>query len=348
MVTIKDVANRAGVSPMTVSRVINKKDGVNKKTREKVMEVVKELNYVPNTVARSMVTKSTKTIGILIATIVNPFYSQIVLGAEEEALKNGYNVILCNAGDHKKAQRYINLMIEKCADGIICFLLNIGKDEMDTINSVNMKCVLVDNEKKKINTSAVLTNNVMGGYLAAKHLIDLGHTRIAHIHGAFKYNPKKKKYYEETYQFELWRDRYSGFSQAIEEAGVVFDKRYLVEGNGSTQVAVESGFLAMKKLLELDNPPTAVFAANDLMAMGAINAIYSEGLKVPEDISIVGYDDIDLSKEFYPKLTTVSQPRNRVGKEAVKLLIESLKSDNIIKNVSINPVLEVRESTRRI
>ncbi|MGI6113775.1 MAG: LacI family DNA-binding transcriptional regulator [Mahellales bacterium] len=348
MVTLKDIAKQAGVSAMTVSRVVNKNARVSDETRKRVMKAIRELKYKPNTVARSLVTKQTRTIGLLIASISNIFYADVVHGVEDYAHEKGYNVILCNADGKQREKEYIDVLIEKCVDGIIFSHLEIGIKQIFELKQLNIPCVLIDNEIQGYNTSNIYTNNVLGGYLATEYLIQLGHTKIAHIHGSLKYNQEKKnKLYTETFQFRIWKDRMTGYIDTLAKYNIAMVPEYIQEGDGTAENGVYGGYMAMKELLKLNDRPTAIYAANDLMAIGAINAIREAGFDVPDDFSVVGYDGICFSDMIYPKLTTIAQPRYEIGVNASKLLLDLIKDNNNIQNITLDPKLIVRGSTKK-
>lgn len=348
MATLDDVAKLAGVSVMTVSRFVNNRGYVGSKSREKIEKAISSLKYRPNMIAKSLITKETKTIGLVVASIINPFYPEVVLGVEDESYERGYNVILCNAEGKKREEEYIQILLEKCVDGIIFSHLNLGIKQMMELKSEKVECVLIDNETRGLDTCNINTNNFLGGFMATEHLIQLGHRKIACIHGSFSFNESKlEKKYEETFQFDMWINRTKGFYNAMERYDVRVNSSYVVEGDSTSENGVKGGCEAMKKILRLVELPTAVYAQNDLMAVGALNAIHEAGFKVPQDFSLIGHDGISLSEWVYPKLTTVAQPRYEIGRAAVRMLLE-MKEGKPGSNVELDPVLIVRDSTRQI
>lgn len=347
MATLEDVAKLAGVSVMTVSRYINKSGYVGEKSRQKIIKAIEELNYRPNMIARSLVTKKTKTIAHVVASIVNPFYPEVVLGVEDESYARGYNVILCNADGKKKEQEYIDILLDKCVDGIIFDHLNIGIKQVMELRSYNVSCVLIDNEVQGLNVGNIITNDILGGFLATEHLIRLGHKKIAVIHGSLCFNESKEdKKYEETFQFNIWNNRMRGFLDAMDKYNIEVNPNYILEGDGTSQNGVKGGYEAMKKILSLSDLPTAVYAQNDLMAAGAIRAIHEVGYKVPQDFSVIGHDGIPLCEWIFPRLTTVEQPRYQTGRTAAGLLIDMRENKNNRKLIKLDPRVVIRESTR--
>lgn len=347
MTTLQDVAKLAGLSMMTVSRYINNSGYVGEKSREKIKRSIKELNYRPNIVARSLVTKNTKTIGLIIASITNPFYPEIVLGVEDEINEMDYNVILCNADGKMREQEYIEVLLDKCVDGIIFSHLNISAKQILELKNYGVNCVLIDNETKGLNVGKIETNDVIGGNMAGNHLIKLGHKRIGIIHGSLGFNEAKaNKKYSETYQFKIWNDRMKGFLEAMETNGIDVDSRFVVEGDGTAENGVKGGYKAMTKILNMLDRPTAIYAENDLMALGAMNAIHEAGFKIPKDFSIIGHDGIALGEMIYPMLTTLELPRYEIGKAAARILMEMENGTNENSlSITFNPKLVIRETT---
>lgn len=329
-ITIKDIAKRTDVSIATVSRVINNKsEGVSDGTRKRILEVVKELGYQPNALARGLVTKRTKTIGLIIPDIANPFFPDIARVVEDCANKQGYSVFLCNTDDnlHKESQ-YIKVLGEKCVDGII-FTSNAIPKQEHTIELIknSIPLVLMDRWVELEGICGVFLDNLKGGYMASKHLIDLGHERIACITGPL---------YSKTA-----KDRLEGYKKALFEEGIPVDKSIIVEGD----YKINSGFNAAEKLL--NKKVTAIIAFNDLMACGACKSVKANGYRIPEDISIIGFDDIQLSQMM--ELTTIRQPSYEMGIAAIKMLIKLIEHKKINKRIiSFEPSLIVRQSTGRV
>lgn len=331
MVTIKDVAKFAGVSVSTVSRVLNDSGYVDKTTEEKVVAAIRQLNYKPNQVARGLVSKKTKTLGLVLPDITNPFFPELARGAEDEASKYGYNIMLCNSDwDIDKEKMYLNILQEKCVDGIILVGSRLNDSFLgNLINSLETPVVLLD-RSSQLDIHSISSNNVLGAYQATKHLIEQGYHTIAHISGP-QLSPSAQQ-------------RLKGYRLALEEYSITYDDVLVTEGN----YRISGGNVAMKRLLRLAAVPDAVFCANDLMAIGALEVLQEESIRVPEQVALVGYDGISLSKYVYPKLTTVIQPTYQMGTTAVQLILESIISGSRDKNhIEIDPLLEIRESSIR-
>ncbi|AQS59941.1 LacI family DNA-binding transcriptional regulator [Desulforamulus ferrireducens] len=330
MATIKDVAKLAGVSVSTVSRVLNASGYVEKNTEAKVMAAIKQLNYQPSQIARGLVSKKTKTFGLILPDITNPFFPELARGAEDEAGKQGYNIMLCNSDwDVAKEKMYLNLLSEKRVDGIILVGSRMHEQYLAPWINDAAPVVLLD-RTSQLDIHSICTNNKLGGFLATKHLLEQNYRRIAHITGPAT-SPSAQQ-------------RLLGYQKALEEYGLSLDMTLVCEGD----FRISGGATGMRRLLSLKNVPDAVFCGNDLMAVGALEVLQEAGLKVPEDIALVGYDGIDLSKYVHPKLTTVIQPTYEMGVMAVQLIIESLTGQNTVyRHLELDPILKVRDSSIR-
>jgi len=308
MANIKDVADRAGVSITTVSHVINQTRYVSEELIERVNKAMEELDYHPNSLARSLRSGKTKTIGLVIPDISNQFFAEISRKIEDKGFEHGYSVILCNTDDDpNKEKSYIDVLIAKQVDGIVFISAGEISDNLKKTITLNVPIVIADRDIKDIQSDIVLVNNFLGGYEATQYLIGLGHKRIGCISGPSPVTPSAQ--------------RLQGFEQAMREAGLPIDPSLIVSGDFRYQ----SGESAMQKLLDNPQPPTAVFAFNDMMALGAIRAIYNKNLKVPSDISLIGFDDIPLSQAIFPTLTTMAQPIQEMASLVVDLLIEKIQ-----------------------
>ncbi|MCP1451180.1 LacI family DNA-binding transcriptional regulator [Priestia megaterium] len=311
MVRIIDVAKKANVSTATVSRVLSKPNTVTEETTEKVLQVIKELNYQPNALARQLRTLETKTILVIVPDITNPFFSKVLRGIESVAVINGYQVLLGDTGnDLERENGYLNILLQKKADGMVLLTARMESkniEEMALKYPVVLACEYI--EGSAIPTVSI--NNISGAQKATEYLVKLGHKRIGFISGPL--------------DGVIGQDRLKGFYQTMTRHNLTVESILVQEGNFS----YESGFNIMNQFLALNHPPTAVFAANDEMAFGAINAISSKGLSVPHDISVVGFDDIKFSSIFKPTLTTISQPAFEMGTMAMKLLIKLMNKEEI-------------------
>ena len=331
-ITIKDIAEEADVSVTTVSRVLNDKPNVNPNTRKKVLKKINELGYKPNSIARGLALQKTNTLGLIIPDISNPFFPDIARGVEDMANKKGYSVIFCNTDNKdKKEKEAIELMKEKQVDGILVSLSKSNKNELNNLRNIEYPVVQIDRKILEINYPSITIDNVKSAYDATKHLIEYDHTKIAHITGDLG--------------TITGSNRLKGFKKAISESNLPIYKSYIKKGNYSKK----SGYKNMLELLKSDNPPSAVFIANDLMAVGAYQAVFELNLSIPEDISIIGHDNIDFTKLVNPTLSTMAQPKYKLGSKAVNLLIEEIESNNISnEEIILTTEFINRNSIRRL
>ena len=308
-VTIKDIARHAGVSYATVSRAFNNKYGVNADTRAQILEIAKRLNYSPNGVARGLVTRQTKTIGLILPDITNPFYPEVARGVEEGAKEQGYSVFLCNTNWQREAEnRYVQLLMEKRVDGL---LISAGTNVDDPVQERMIRAipvVYVCEVPKKTNRSYVVPDNARGGFLAAKHLIEAGYREIGFI-GAI----------EEPQSTD---ERLEGFKLAFERYGLRVDERFIKLGHFNQ----ETGAKIFREMIDKGEYPRAVFAEDDLLALGVIQAAREAGLSVPGDVAVVGFDDIPYASFQEVQLSTLQQPKYEMGQIAVKILLEEINS----------------------
>lgn len=331
-ITIKDIARLSDVSIATVSKIINRKDqDISEATREKVLQVMEEHNYIPNTVARSLVTKKTKTIGLVIPDIRNPFFPELARGAEDKANEEGYNVIFCNTDDVlEKEERYIDMMIEKMVDGIIFTASSKRMLGLDHLKLSAIPIVVVDRDISfKGVKGRVVVDNRKGAYMAVKHLTDCGYRHIVFISGPLTNKP----------DIERWE----GCKEALGELGVPEDKILIFEGNYKSGW----GYEAVKLLLEKKIPFDGIFCGDDLIAIGAMKGLKEEGIKVPEQVGIVGFDDIYMAKLMEPELTTIRQPNYEMGYRAAEMLIRVLEGMEGDQHVVLDTKLVIRKTTMK-
>ncbi|MDU8923949.1 HTH-type transcriptional repressor PurR [Pasteurellaceae bacterium LIM206] len=333
MATIKDVAKMAGVSTTTVSHVINKTRHVAEETTKTVLDAIKALNYSPSEVARSLKVNTTKSIGMIVTTSEAPYFAEIVHAVEEQCYRQGYSLFLCNThNDPEKIKNHLEMLAKKRVDGILVMCSEYVSDSRDLLKNFSyLPMVVMDWGPLNPDTDLILDNSFDGGYLAGKHLIENGHTKIAYLSAQLTKTTAKK--------------RYEGFLKALEEAGLTMNPNWLLEGSFTP----EDGFECMNQILAQKEQPTAVFCCNDLTALGAISAITDKGLRVPDDYSIVGYDNVHASRFYAPPLTTIHQSKARLGERALKLLFERIQNKEAKREtIEIHPELVVRKSVRKI
>lgn len=308
--SIKDVAKEAGVSIATVSRVLNDIDVVNEDTKQKVKDAIKKLAYRPNIVARSLKTQKSSTIGIIIPDISNQFYPEIVRGCEDVANIYNYNIMLCNADlDVEKEMEALRILKEKMIDGVIYMSNSIGQNIVDLIHELEMPTVLVETTDDEGIFPSVTIDNVMAAADAVKYLINNENKRIAYVGTSIEKSNALSK-------------RYEGYKKGLEEMGIKLDKELIYFGG----VKARDGYEGINTILDKGTEVNAVFCASDEIAMGVINALRDKAIKVPEDIDVMGFDDIYSASIFYPKLTTVAQPMYDMGSVSMRMLIKSINN----------------------
>ena len=287
----------------TVSRSLNGSYGIHKETREKVLAIAAELNYRPNRVARGLATGRSHTVGLVVSDIRNPFFAEIARGAEDAAFAAGCDLVLCNSDlDAEKQMHYIQSLLDKRVDGLVMNSVgSLDRSQQEFLAGSGVPVVLLNRPRSDSNFSTVTADNPEGGFRAASHLMQFGHLRIAHLTG-----PRDDG---------NLRERSRGFLRAL--AGHAGASPIVVHGDHT----FAGGFAMMSALLRNDPAVTAVFAGNDVIAFGAVRAILEAGLRVPDDISIVGFDDIELASVIHPPLTTVRQPKYETGKAAIEILL---------------------------
>ncbi len=330
MATIKDVAELAGVSTATVSHVLNQTRFVASSTCERVWAAMQTLNYAPSAVARSLKVQATNTIGMLVTSSTNPFFAEVVRGVERYCLSQGYSLILCNTeGDTETARACLQMLIRKRIDGLLLLCTDTHTDLTGLLQQhEDLPLVIMDWGPATPHSDRIQDNSLRGGWLATRHLLELGHTAIACITGPHFKQPAQA--------------RLVGYHQAMQEAGCTVDPGWIVEGNFDCQ----SGWQAMQHLLRLPNRPTAVLACNDLMAMGVLRAAAEAGLRVPADLSVIGYDNIPFAQWLTPSLSSINQPKESLGELAVQTLLERIHDPaQPGRSLLLEPNLVAREST---
>ncbi|MDP4493572.1 substrate-binding domain-containing protein [Vibrio sp. AH4] len=329
MATMKDIARLAGVSTSTVSHVINKSRFVSDEIAERVNNAAQQLNYAPSALARSLKMNRTKTIGMLVTTSTNPFFGEVVKGVERSCYHKGYNLILCNTeGDNQRMKASINTLLQKRVDGLLLMCSTLEGERLDVFDRYpDIPVVVMDWGPILFASDKIQDNSLQGGYMAAKHLIECGHREIGCITGPLI-----------RHQAQM---RYEGYKRALAEAGIAINPDWIVESD----FECEGGYQAFEKLYERGKLPSALFVCNDMMAMGVIQAANQRGLRIPDDLSLIGYDDVHIAKFMTPALTTIHQPKYRLGKAAVDTLLYRLENpDTTAQVVQLEPTLVVRSS----
>lgn len=310
-VTIKEVGERAGVSSATVSRVVGNYGYVSEKTRRKILAAIRELGYKPNAIARSMVTKSTQTIGLIITDITNPFFAQLVRGVEEVTWQNGYSLILANTDeDLRREQAMVTTLQEKRVDGLIVVPASSKPaGHLTNLLEEGTPLVLLDRAVTGCAVDVVMVDNEGGAYQAVAHLIGQGYRRIGMI--------------VDNLEITTSLERMAGYRRALQDAGILIDESLA----RSCQFSQQSAYALVSEMLKSPNPPTALFTANNFMTLGALQAIQEAGLSIPRHIGLVGFDDLAWIGLNNPGLTVVAQPVLDLGRVAAQRLLARMKGD---------------------
>ncbi len=327
--TINDVASYAGVSRATVSRVLNHNPAVDPTLRDRVLDAVQALGYQPNRAARRLRAQSSNVIGLVISDIQNPYFISVISGVEAAAYAHQMNIVLCNSDEDLAKERiYLDVMeAERVAGLIIVPTHGTAGSDLNRFQQLGIPVILLDRLIEAMQVDAVKVDNERGAYEAVKHLLDLGCRRVAHISG--------------SPELTTGRDRMQGYYNALAEAHLKPEPRLIRTGDFKT----DSGYRLTLDLLDLPAPPDAIFVANNLMTLGALRALRERGVRVPEEMALVGFDDMPWSAEFRSPLTAVSQPTYELGQEAVHLLRRRLaQPDAPVRTVVLNTRLIVRES----
>jgi len=330
-VTIYDVAREAGVSMATVSRVVNNNPNVKPQTRKKVFEAIEKLGYRPNAVARGLASKRTTTVGVVIPDISNHIYAEVARGIEDIANMYHYNIILCNADKKKEKEiRVINTLLEKQVDGLLFMGAAVTDDHIEAFRTTTVPIVLCATSDEKHEYPSVDIDHEQAAYDATKQLLEAGHRKVGMISGRL----------EDPF---TGLARYQGYRRALEEAGIPFREEYVRSGT----LRYASGMEAMNYFLQLKDRPTAIFVANDEMALGAIHQVQDAGLKVPDDISVISVDNSKLSIMVRPQLSTVSQPMYDIGAVSMRLLTKLMKNEQVEEKRVILPHEVILRNTIR-
>ena len=324
-VTIRDVATRCGVSVATVSRVINNSDQVTAETKKKVLKVIDELGFIPNTNARGLSTRSTNTVGIIVPNVSNPFFGELIQGAEMAASENGYQIIILNSGySREKTLRDIMVLQSRDVDGIIMSTADIDEKTLDYLHDNQIPFVLMGPVQYRYPVNYVSVDNMEGARMAVQHLVDLGHERIA--------------YCTEKHDNYLNQLRYEGYIKALSSNGIEVQQDMYFENDVEKNVAT--------MLLEEEGKrPTAIFAFNDNLALSYMEALERKGVRIPEDMAVVGFDNIRFASYYAIQLTTIDNRQEEFGREGFQILREILKNDGKkTQQIITRPQLIVRKS----
>ncbi len=329
-VTIFDIAREAGVSYSTVSRVLNGFEFVKESTRERVTEAAKRLGYVANLQARSLAGGNSRIIGVLVPTLSNGYIGDIISGIDDELARVDYDLMMYTTHRQRgKESTYVNTLTNGPTDGLLLIVPLMPTEYLTALQQRNYPHVLVDQADPTGKSSVIDSTNWQGAYDGTRYLIELGHRRIGFITGLMDLHSAV--------------DRLEGYKSALADHNTPFEKELVVEGD----YLQSGGYNAAHKLLNQPPAPTAIFASNDLEAIGAMEAIRERGLQIPDDISVIGFDDIPQASIVYPKLTTVRQPLDQMGRLAARLLLEQIENpDRPPRRITLATQLIIRDSCR--
>ena len=331
--TMNDVAKEAGVSVATVSRVINNSDGVSKKLKTKVNNAMKKLHYHPSSLARSFKIQQTMLVGVMVPLIDHPFYSRLAMAIEQKLFQHGYRAIICNSEEDESRERaYIEMLLRQRVDGLIINSAVMSTSYFHEIEELRIPYVLIDRNLPEAECSKVFGDNSQGGYIGMEHLIQLGHRRIGVIGAPAHTEPIDR--------------RIRGTRDALTDYGIPENPELLITGD--TQL-FDMGYESAHKLMSLDQRPTAIFALTDVTAVGVMHAVSELGYSIPDDVSILGYDNIPIASYMIPQLSTVEQPIIQMGETAVELLFNHINDpEHPIEKAVLQTKLILRQTTTLI
>lgn len=327
---MKDVAKLAGVSISTVSAVVNDRVPVSPARKKQVLAAMAALDFQPDAIARGLKTGKTNVIGVIVPDITNAFYPEVIRGVEDTARKAGYSVLLCDSNEEPANEaNHLNTLFSRRVDGV---LLACCTDSTSYAHAARRGCpiVFVDRIPPVSMSGSVSTDNLQAGNMATRYLIDLGHEKIAILAGHLGLSPH--------------RDRLEGFRKAMQEAHLPIRDEYLIAGD----IQIEGGLAACRQLLQLDAPPTAIMVSNNKLLLGVLQALDELNLKVPEEVSLLGFDDYVWNRYFNPSLTAVAQSTMEMGKAACELLLRTIDNQDeapVIQHLRLPAELRVRAST---
>ncbi len=333
MATVIDVAKRAGVSAITVSRVINRSGYVSEETRKRVEAAADDLGYLQNSLARSLRSSRTNTIGLIVSDITNPFFTNLARGVEDIASDAGFTVIFCNTDESTdEEEKYTQVLLKKQVDGFLLVPTHSSPHSIQMIQKRDIPLVIIDRWVPEVQVDSVRCDSEDGSYQLTRLLLSLGHRNIAVISG-----PK---------DVSTAIDRVNGYCKALEEAGLPFLENYVRYGD----FVQSSGYELTKRLLALDPRPTAIFGANNFIGIGVLKALNAAGIKVPEDVSVVAFDDLPEPMVVFPFLTVASQPSYEMGCRATRLLLDRLanRAKGEFQQVVLPTEVIVRGSTAQV
>jgi LacI family transcriptional regulator len=309
MVSIREVAERAGVSLGTVSNVLNHPEVVAEATRLRVQEVIKELGFVRNGFAHHLRAGLSPHLGLVVLDVANPFFTEVARGVEDAAIRAGYVVILCNSDDSAtKEERYLRILEEQRAAGILITPVQNEVGYLQHLQKKGIALTLLDRPGRSLEICSVTVDDIAGGELATQHLLELGHRSIAFVNGPLR--------------IRQCAERHTGMHRALTNAGL--NPAQIVIDVPVPALNAASGEMCVEALLSYERKPSAIFCANDLLALGVMRGLLERGVKIPTDIALVGYDDVEFASSLSPSLTSIRQPKYQIGYAAAELLLHEI------------------------
>jgi LacI family transcriptional regulator len=327
---MRDIAEKVGVSVVTVSRALNNKPDINKETKNRILQIARELNYTPDGLAKSLVTKKTNSIGIVIPNTRDPFYAEVIDGISAESRSRGYSIVLCNSHDSSDEElSLIRLLREKRVDGMLIYPLQEDNRYIEELRNSPIPFVFLNRHTDALDCDYVMNNNFHGSFLAVNHLVEKGYKKITYICAKPAASSGK--------------ERIAGCREAIRRNNLPM-KNLSIE---ICEETIESCYNLVRMLLSQDRDISALFVWDDRLAVGARRAILEFGKEIPKDIALVGYDDIEISEYLFPPLTTIRQPSYQIGHTAAKILVDKIefKSNHKVRKKILKPELIIRETT---
>ena len=329
-ITIKDIAKIAGVSAVTVSRALNNKPDISSKTKNLILKIAEELEYKPNGLAKSLVTRKTKTLGVLIPNTTDAFFSEVIQGIADECLKFGYSLVLSHTnGSADDELQYLRLLQEKRVEGLFVYPVQEDNRYIDEFKKIKIPFVFLNRHTPAIECDYVANDNQKGAYLAVEHLIQKGHKQIVYMCN----KPNSSSGIE----------RIAGCKKAMSDNGLALENLKIIVCDST----MDSCYKITKQIFENKKHLSAIFCWDDKLAIGAMKAVHEKGLKMPQDIALIGYNDIEISKYLFPPLTTIRQATFKIGTTASKILLERLETGKSLnyKQIIFEPKLIARETT---
>ncbi len=342
MATIEDIAARAKVSRMTVSRVINNNGYVGAETRKRVEEAIKALNYKPNRLAKALVTKRSGIIAYVMVNISDLFHNRVKQGFESSAYHGRKTAVMCDVHSAERQREYLNMFQEIRLDGAVFHHLAITAEQVKELEQAGIQCVLMDNEFDLPEVTCINTDNYAGGRMAAEHLYQKGHRRIGCVHGNLA-PCESDTLYKDSFQFRIWQERTQGFIDALQEHGIAPAGFYLC--NGQPELAEELSKPIIEEILAQTPAITALYCEDDSMAYAILKRLQERGIRVPEEMAVIGHDGLDLATMLHPQLTTIAQPRHEMGRLSAEILIEQINKNTPPRRIILQPFLQEGETT---